>query len=72
MEIRVVSTDYSDVFEKEVNKLLKEGWELHGESVTSVTSHQDTWDGALRSYRKYNFTQILKRLSQIETEFTVK
>ena len=60
MKITTVSTTNKGEFDKEVNQLLKEGWELHGgPAVTSIT-HRGRWDGEERTSLIIAYVQILK------------
>jgi hypothetical protein len=61
MQIKIVTTEYSKDFEKEVNQLLGEGWELHGPPSMITTAHQDTWDDRLRSWSTTTYSQALKK-----------
>jgi hypothetical protein len=62
MQIKTVSSSNSDSFEREVNKLLAEGWELHGNPNIQTVAQQDTWDGRLRAWSTTMFSQVLKKV----------
>mgnify|MGYP005998830237 CR=1 FL=1 len=61
MEITTVTKEHSEDFTNAINKLLKENWNLHGEPNIQTTSHQDTWDGRLRTWSKTTYTQVLSK-----------
>ena len=61
MKIQTVSTSYPDLFEKEVNCLLEQGWELHGDPQITTVAIQNEWDGRLGGYSKTTYVQILKK-----------
>lgn len=60
-QITVIETNNLPDFEKLVNAYLKSGWELHGDPQISVTSHQDSYAGRLRSWSQKHYSQCLKK-----------
>ena len=61
MRLKVITSNSSKDFEDDSNKLLNEGWELHGYPSIITTSHQDMWDGRLRSWSKTTYSQAFKK-----------
>ena len=59
-KIQTVFKSYRKDFDDEVNRLLAEGWELHGEPKVETNAHHDTWDGRQRSWSETTFSQVLK------------
>lgn len=64
MKITTVSEHNPSVFDKKVNQLLQEGWELHGNPTTQTVAEQHQWDGGdINSHSVTTYTQVLKRNS---------
>lgn len=63
MKIITISEQHPLDFDNKVNKLLKNGWELHGTSTVQTVSRHDTWNGKPYSIPETTYTQVLKRNS---------
>jgi len=61
MRITTVSETNPSVFDRKVNQLLKEGWELHGPPSVQTVPRHNTWDGRPYSIPETTYTQVFKQ-----------
>ena len=63
-KIKVVQSQSHSDFEDQVNYLLGQGYDLHGEPQFRMVSCQDSWEGRQRAWTKQLYVQVLKKANE--------
>lgn len=59
--IKTVQEFDPESFDKEVNKLLSQGYALHGPPAINTVAEMSVWEGETTSHAKTTFVQVLKK-----------